>query len=66
METNCGKGIWTTEIAMKMSPITLPRLGIGRFEVGHVETMVDSGKNDDTGILLTIYYPADSTFTCVR
>ncbi|OZC09260.1 Platelet-activating factor acetylhydrolase, plasma/intracellular isoform II [Onchocerca flexuosa] len=42
----------------------LPRLGIGKFEVGYVETMVDDGKNDDTNILLTIYYPADSTLTC--
>ncbi|VDO70031.1 unnamed protein product, partial [Onchocerca flexuosa] len=47
-----------------MSDITLPRLGSGKFEVGYVETMVEDGKNDDTNILLTIYYPADSTLTC--
>ncbi|MCP9265122.1 Platelet-activating factor acetylhydrolase [Dirofilaria immitis] len=41
----------------------LPRLGNGKFEVGYAEIMVSDGENDDTGILLTIYYPADSTLT---
>ncbi|VDM94162.1 unnamed protein product [Onchocerca ochengi] len=48
-----------------MSIITLPRLGTGKFEVGYVEAMVvDNDDNDDNGILLTIYYPADDTLTC--